>query len=266
MNIPAAAGQAGDLPYATVVQVAKAANAQVGLLATQETSEAEDNAALDETLPSSRWQHFTASSENDLLVKRDRWALTTPDRLPSTVDPTGRHMLVSDITLLSKGKAHVSPHRDLTHAALNWTARADWDPFVFCGTHLVSGVYAGNDNLDWRKAARSEEFAGLHDNIAWWLAAGLNVLLCLDSNWPDMPPVVPGWVWAVQGGHNGIDKIGYVNAPGSNWEFSFLSHEVYANASDHDFQVANLRATGLTPPPTPSAMQRFGAFLRRMTS
>jgi hypothetical protein len=242
MNIPAAAGQKGDLPPATVVQVAKAAQAQVGLLATQETSEPEDNTALDTALPPSQWWHFTASSENDLLVKRKRWAPTPADRLPTGVDSKGKHLLVSDITLLSKGKAHVSPNRYLCHVVLDWVDRPDWDPFVFCGTHLI--VVKKDGSYAFREDARAEEFAGLHDNISWWVDRGLNVLLGLDSNWGrTMPVIVPGWVWDVQAGHRGIDKIGHVNAATANWALSFVSHETYANASDHDFQVANMLAT-----------------------
>lgn len=254
MNIPAAAGQGGDLPPSVVARVAAAAEAQVGLLATQETIEPEDNTALDKALPPARWRHFVAASENDLFAKIARWTPTPADRLPSGVNSTGRRHL-------SKGEAHISPARDLTHVVLDWVEQPDWDPFVFCGTHLI--VVKKDGALGFREDARAEEMDGLQENFTYWETRGLNVLLCLDSNWGKMPKPLPHWVWDVQAGHGGIDKIGHLNAAKSNWTLNFVSHETYANASDHDFQVANMLARGKAPaPPAPKTIaQQVDDFL-----
>ena len=230
MNIPAAAGQGGDLSRANTRACLSAAAAQVGLLGTQETSEPEDNEDIDTVLPPADWYHFQAVSECDILVKRNRWA--------PVLDASGSP--VTHRIQLSTGTAHVTPERDLTDVQLTWTDRPDWTPFAFGDSHFVSGVDSGLSPVDVRKKDRDLEMAGL---IKWAQAqydAGRNVIFVADTNWLHMPLPHPEWQWVVNGS---IDKVGILNSPGSNWVLSFVSEESYASPSDHRFRVANLLAT-----------------------
>lgn len=230
-----------DLSRHQVRKCASIIGAHAGLCGMQEIAESEDDDDVESQLDPADWYHFHRPGENKISVKRSRWQPCPKRRLPEGFRKQQR-------IRLHGGMAKVSPHRELVDVCLTWRARPTWTPFLFGDTHLVSGADTNKPEQRFRDTARATSFDLL---VAWALRgyeAGVNVILVGDMNWRKMPKLHPKWVWVVD---DGIDKIGYLNAPGSNWRMRGLTTERWPNPSDHDYRVANMRAVEKAAPPEP---------------
>ena len=233
-----------DLLRREVVACGRLFGMHAGLGALQEIAEG-DRAGKggedDEDIVTGLGKAFTTfhpGSENLLPMRKSRFRLATVAELPKSWVAQG--LSNQGQVHLSKGIDHISPERNITYIVVIFLENERFTPVVVMGTHLMPGVDSGQAPHDVRLEGRNQQKAGLDKFAGQVHDAGMNLLFGLDSNWRRMPKIHTNQVWFANGT---IDKIGYVPAATSNFDMTLNSLERLPDPSDHDFFVANLKAT-----------------------
>jgi len=205
----------------------------------QEIEETEDDEDIDASLPPAEWDHTYRSLEVPLSVRLSLFQRTPKSQLPAGILHNAGHLQIS------KGRAHVSPSRDLSWGI--YSARGlDLPPVVFMDSHWVSGAWthAGQlgDSDGWRLATWQENFDATKAQIEAFNAAGLTVVFGADTNTPaeHLPAFTADQITAVS--DSGYDKIIVCPAVGGA-VVEVLETGRFPLFSDHDLRTAKLRIT-----------------------
>jgi hypothetical protein len=106
-------------------------------------------------------------------------------------------------------------------------------------THFVSGAWNAKDksNKQWRQTRWSEHYLLMRAKILAFLERGISVLFGGDFNRTSVRPFIAGQQWLVQ---HGIDKIGFIEAPGGIRVTKVIGTGHTDTTSDHDAAWANV--------------------------
>lgn len=231
-----------DLTFDQWKIIASFFDAQADWIAGQEVDKTEIDDAIDAVLSTTEWSHSFRESENPLLMRISKSRRKTLSKLPAGLVNQYSKQANSGIVFLHPGMTGISPHRDMPWIATEFVENPIFTTTIFAGSHWVSGELTDQPEQEYRTASMNTTIQVTSDKIKEWNDLGLNVMLCVDTNWHrgGQPPLGDNMV-NLAGAT--IDKILWFPCATSNFDLVKIgSTEAYDTPSDHDFRVVNVSA------------------------